>query len=170
MAPDRCQYCGKAFQTLRAVNHHISLSKSCYNQWRKDLIRKENPSPKRQKKNPSTELEEHWEDIYTGIADEFVMPPSPRRASVEEEDNGGNTYRTSQGERFIESYAGDAGKGLRKSKTRFEDWFENQSGEEKNPWDPFASEQEWALTMWLMKNVGQKSTAEFLKLPIVSKL
>src|ERR1700728_1452025 len=111
MAPDRCQYCGKAFQTLRAVNHHISLSKSCYNQWRKDLIRKENPSPKRQKKNPSTELEEHWEDIYTGIADEFVMPPSPRRASVEEEDNGGNTYRTSQGERFIESYAGDAGKG-----------------------------------------------------------
>jgi hypothetical protein len=133
-------------------------------------MRKENPSPKRQKKNPSTELEEHWEDIYTGIADDFVMPPSPRRASVEEEDNGGNTYRTSQGERFIESYAGDAGKGLRKSKTRFEDWFENQSGEEKNPWDPFASEQEWALTMWLMKNVGQKSTAEFLKLPIVSKL
>ena len=40
----------------------------------------------------------------------------------------------------------------------------------KNPWDLFASEQEWALAMWLRKNVGQKSTDEFLKLPIVSKL
>ena len=122
------------------------------------------------------ELEEYLEEVPvdTGIADEFVMPPQPRRPSesVEEEDGdeGGNTYPTSQGERFVESYAGDAGKGLRKSKTRFENWFENQRGEEKNPWDPFASEQEWALAMWLMKNVGQKSTDEFLKLPIVSNL
>jgi hypothetical protein len=157
------------------VNHHISLSKPCYNEWRKDLLRKENPSPKRPKKNLTTKLEEfeeHWNGIETAIADDFVIPLSPRRASVEEEheDEGGNTYPTAQGERFIESYAGDAGKGLRKTKTRFEVWLENQRGEEKNPWDPFASEQEWALTMWLMNNVGQKSTDEFLKLPIVSKL
>lgn len=118
------------------------------------------------------ELEEHWEEMDTDIADDFVMPLSPRRASAEEEDSdeGRNTYPTSQVERFIESYAGDAGKGLRKSKTRFEHWFENQRGEGKNSWHPFASEKEWALTMWLMRNVGQKSMDEFLKLAIVSKL
>ena len=173
MAPNRCQYYGKAFKTLRVVNHQISLSESCYNEWRKYLSRTENPSPKRQKKDSLTELEEeHWEDIDTGIADEFVLPLTPRRASVEEEvnDEERNTYLTSQEERFIESYAGDAGKGLRKSKTRFEDWLENQRGEEKNPWDPFASKQEWALTKWLVKNVGQKSTEKFLKLSIVSSL
>ena len=170
MAPERCQYCEKAFATLRAVSHHISLSKSCYNEWRKDLLRKENPSPKRQKKNSSTEME--LEELDTDIVDDFVMPLSPRRASAEEEDSdeGRNTYPTSQVERFIESYAGDAGKGLRKSKTRFEHWFENQRGEGKNSWHPFASEKEWALTMWLMRNVGQKSMDEFLKLAIVSKL
>ena len=133
MAPNRCQYCGKAFKTLRVVNHHISLSESCYNEWRKDLSRTENPSPKRQKKDSSTELEEHWEDIDTGIADDFVLPLTSRRASVEKEvnDEERNTYPTSQEERFIESYAGDAGKGLRKSKTRFEDWLENQRGKKK---------------------------------------
>jgi hypothetical protein len=170
MAPHRCQYCGKAFNSLRAVNHHTLASKVCYKEWRKDLLRKENPSPQRPRRNSSTKLE----DIVTGIADDFVMPPQvpPKRASVEDDEDydGGNTYRMSKGERFIEYYLGDAGKGLRKSKTRFEVWLENQREEEKNLWDPFASEQEWALTMWLLKNVGQTSTDEFLKLPIVSKL
>jgi len=108
-----------------------------------------------------------------GIGDDFVMPSPPTRASVEEDEDeggGGNTYPTSKIDRFIESYPGDAGKGLRKSKTQFEVWLQNQKDEEKNPWDPFASEQEWALTMWLLKNVGQKSTDEFLKLPIVRSL
>ena len=78
-------------------------------------------------------MEEHWEDIDTGITDDFVLPLTSRRASVEEEvnDEERNTYPTSQEERFIESYAGDAGKGLRKSKTRFEDWLENQMVSEK---------------------------------------
>jgi hypothetical protein len=50
---------------------------------------------------------------------------------------------------------------------QFEVWLENQKEEEKSRWDPFASEEEWALTMWLLKNVGQMSTDQFLKLPIV---
>ena len=33
-------------------------------------------------------------------------------------------------------------------------------------WELFASKEEWDLTKWLVKNVGQKSTDEFLKLQI----
>ncbi|CAA7270375.1 unnamed protein product [Cyclocybe aegerita] len=36
----------------------------------------------------------------------------------------------------------------------------------QGPWHPFADEEEWALAEWLMKNVGQKQTDAFLKLPI----
>ena len=137
-------------------------------------MRNEYPSPKRAKRNSSTELEEHWEPEVgdTGIVDDFVMPLSPKGASVEGEDSddGGNTHPTSKPERFIESYSGNAGKRLRKSKTRFELWFKNQKNEEKIPWFSFACEREWALTMWLIKNVGHKSMDEFLKLQIVSKL
>ena len=108
-----------------------------------------------------------------GISDDFEIPSPPREASVESIDMegggaGGDTYQTN--ERFIESYPGEAGNGLRHSKTQFEYWLENQRMEEKILWYPFASEQEWALAKWLLKNVGQKSTDEFLKLPIVSQI
>ena len=34
-------------------------------------------------------------------------------------------------------------------------------------WGPFDSEEEWELAEWLIRNVGQKQTDAFLKLPIV---
>jgi len=34
-------------------------------------------------------------------------------------------------------------------------------------WGPFDSEEEWELAEWLIRNVGQKQTDTFLKLPIV---
>ena len=64
---------------------------------------------------------------------------------------------------------GNAGQGKHMSKTRFECWQEIKKCEGKNPWDPFVNKEEWDLTMWLIKNVGQKLTDEFLKLPIVSE-
>jgi hypothetical protein len=181
MAPPRCLYCGKPFKTPRAVNHHVSASKSCSIEWRNDLSRKEeaslSPSPKRLKRESLTDLPGEldgnlhpFEDPFA-LGDDFVMPSPPRGASVEEDEGGGgggSTDPTRDRERFIESYPGEAGKGLRKSKTQFDVWLQNQQDEEKIQWFPFASEQEWDLTKWLLKNVGQKSTDEFLKLPIVS--
>ena len=180
MTRPRCQFCGKPFETLRAVNHHISLSKPCHKKWMKEVLRKEepSPSPKRQKLVPDSlvhdddEMEGEHESLDNGAdpGDDFVLPspPSPpRKATVEDVEDEGETYPRTKSDRFVESYPGPAGEGLRKSKTRYEAWFENQEREGKNSWDPFASEEEWALTMWLLKNVGQKSTDQFLKLPIV---
>ena len=181
MARPRCQFCGKAFETRRAVNHHISLSKQCHKEWMKEVLRKEppTPSPKRRKVVPDGLFDPDEDDEVEGeqpegsldnepnIMDDFVLPSPPRKPTVEEVEDEGETYPTMKTDRFVESYPGHAGEGLRKSKTRYEIWFENQKREGKNSWDPFASEDEWALTMWLLKNVGQKSTDQFLKLPIV---
>jgi hypothetical protein len=176
MPPHRCQYCGKGFKTPRAVNHHISASKSCSRDWRNDLYRKEDvtpsPSQKRLKKESLTEFDGEL-DHPIGLGDDFVMPSPTRGVSVEDEEHEDGGRKTNlkgeseENERFIESFPGEAGKGLRKSKTQFEVWLENQKNEEKIPWFPFASEQEWDLAKWLLKNVGQSSTDEFLKLPIV---
>jgi hypothetical protein len=46
-------------------------------------------------------------------------------------------------DRFIEAYIGDAGQGLRKSKTRFEEWLAVQEDVGLKPWEPFASRGEW---------------------------
>jgi len=38
------------------------------------------------------------------------------------------------------------------------------------PYAPFTDHKEWALAQWLIKNVNQQATEEFLKLPIMSFL
>ena len=73
------------------------------------------------------------QDLDTTLVDDFRPPTPPRGVSVEEEIEDGDTYAVSKVERFIESYPGDAGQGIRKSKTRFEEWFENQKEEQKIP-------------------------------------
>jgi hypothetical protein len=123
MAPLRCQYCGKVFQTLRAVSHHISLSKSCSIEWRNDIFRKDDHSaslsPKKLKRASSTELKGDLDEYLNcfeddmGNGDDFAMPSPPRGASADEDNGegaGGHTNPGSDCDRFIESYAGDAGK------------------------------------------------------------
>jgi hypothetical protein len=118
-------------------------------------------------------MDDILEEFYTQNVDDFVPPPSPRtppatpnptsrRPTVEDA-----AYPTTNMDRFVEPYPGDAGQGIQRSKTRFEKWLEMHEAEGRDPWEPFASKEEWALTGWLMKNVGQKSTDEYLKLPIV---
>ena len=138
------------------------------------------PLQKRQKKDSSSMvLDEDFDpdlgilDNERGLVDNFVFgSPPPGTASVENEnvdDDREYTDPPGQNDRYIKPYPGDAGHSIRKTKTRYENWLENQRHEEKIPWDPFASKDEWALTMWLLNNVGQKATDQFLKLPIVSE-
>jgi len=56
-----------------------------------------------------------------------------------------------------------------KRKTKFETLLEEQTVGGKQPWEPFASREEWELAMWLLTNVGQKATDDYLKLRNMSK-
>lgn len=114
--------------------------------------------------------EENPDDLALDMemVDDFALPSLPIRAPDEEDPVGADINPNSNTARFIESYPGNAGQGKRKSTTRFEEWLAIQENEGKNKWEPFASEDEWELTRWLIKNVGQKSTDEYLKLSIVS--
>ncbi|KAG2031754.1 hypothetical protein BDR03DRAFT_840265, partial [Suillus americanus] len=53
----------------------------------------------------------------------------------------------------------------------FERYRTYQEEEGEDPWSPFEDVEEWDLAQWLVKNLGQTRTDEFLKLPIhVDKL
>ena len=107
----------------------------------------------------------------TEIVDDFVLLSPPRGATViEEEIVKENMYLTTKKNCFVELFPGNAGEGNRKSKIRFEEWLEIQEAEGRNMWELFASKGEWDLTKWLVKNVGQKLTDEFLRLQIVSEV
>lgn len=57
---------------------------------------------------------------------------------------------------------------LGEGKTKYQEWQENQRLHGDNQWAPFTNQKEWDLVQWLIKNVGQKSIDEYLKLPIAS--
>ena len=76
-------------------------------------------------------------------------------------DQSQNRYRVSYPD-------GDTAEILGKGKTRFQQWQEEKSLHGENNWAPFENQKEWDLAQWLMKNVGQKSIDEYLKLPIIS--
>ena len=111
-------------------------------------------------------------DILEEAVDEFI-PPSPcRQATVEDADDDEEeyTFPETKNSRYVEAFPEEAGQGLRQSKTQFENWLAEQLHEGKNPWEPFASREEWALSQWLIKNIGQKATDDYLKLQMVCEL
>jgi hypothetical protein len=175
----RCQFCQKVFATQRAVNQHISASIICLKEWHKSIVRtNDNLSAKRRRINspePNLNLLDD-SDLPTGNADHdltYYLDDTdnqvPVNASVEDADDSErdvNELVTSK--RYVEQFTGPAGEALRQEKTRFEILQGIQQSEGKTPWEPFASREEWGLVEWLMKNVGQKSTDDYLQLLIVS--
>ena len=111
---------------------------------------------------------DYLEDYNLELVDDFIPPSPPRRATVEDIwDDDEIIYGTAPIEHYVEPYPGEAGQGMHISKMQFKIWLEEQEVEGKNPWEPFVSKEEWVLTQWLIKNVGQKATDEYLNLPIV---
>lgn len=154
----RCQFCRKVFATQRAVNQHISASKICLKEWHKTIVRKnDNLSAKRRRINSPEPNSNSLDDFPNADFDD-----TNNQANVEDADERDDN-------RYVEPFPGLAGEALRPEKTRFEIWQEIQQLEGKTPWEPFASREEWELVEWLMKNTGQKSTDDYLQLPIVSR-
>jgi hypothetical protein len=96
-----------------------------------------------------------------------VDPPVNKQAPAEyaENDDQPNSHT-----RYSETYPRSAGQPLHKEKTQFEKFHDNNSVAKGQPWEPFSSKKEWELATWLMKNVNQKATEQYLNLPMVSSM
>ena len=174
MAPPRCEYCGKAFITQQAVNHHILASRSCSRDfWRNDFIKNNNssPLPKQLKKGSLTDTEGELEgnlDIFDSVADDFVMPSRPRRASVEEdegEDGSENTYPTyNQLLHWIVPWQNRWR--TQENKNTIRSLVKKPKRGGKNSMVPVCL----GINQVVAENVGQSSTDEFLKLAIVRQV
>ncbi|KAG2034075.1 hypothetical protein BDR03DRAFT_935443 [Suillus americanus] len=87
-----------------------------------------------------------------------------RRVTVEEvEDEDGMSFPNNG--QYFEPQP-DAGWALHEGETSFERYRTYQEEEGEDPWSPFEDVEEWDLAQWLIKNLGQTRTNEFLKLPI----
>ncbi|KAJ7583439.1 hypothetical protein C8J56DRAFT_1096646 [Mycena floridula] len=71
--------------------------------------------------------------------------------------------------RHVEAFPLPAGTPLRKGETEFEKLRHEQQERGEQRWSPFEDQDEWDLGSWLSKNMSQRATNEFLKLPVVQK-
>lgn len=191
-----CVFCGKLCTTAPGLERHIARTPDCkksscekFGQYANsiwdlnDVPANPNHALAEQEPNleelPDFRLEEDIELAEQRLDDEERNPqqlprpplpdepqPHPRRAtekvpSNEEVNNGG---------RYIEYFPDEflAGATWGHGKPLFESVYENQKRVGGCRWAPFEDEDEWQLAEWLIRNVGQKQTDNFLKLPIVS--
>ena len=96
---------------------------------------------------------------HPALPDQSISEPTLKQVWVEEVDDeevGGCC-------RWAQEFNGTAEE-FREGKTIFEQMRERQEAMCKPPVAPFVDENEWDLARWLMKNVTQTATDEFLKM------
>ena len=164
ISPKRCPFCLKSFATQRAVNQHISASIFCLKEWHKNVRKDYNPLKRRRTNSlePGLVDDDNFR-VNDNFNDATEVPESRQHFDVDDADD-----KEDHNERFIDPFPGAAGEALRHEKTCFENLQQTQQLKGETPWAPFANKAEWGLAEWLMRNVGQKSTDEYLQLPIVS--
>ncbi|KAG6904928.1 hypothetical protein DXG01_006172, partial [Tephrocybe rancida] len=177
MTAAQCPYCRVTKPSLQSMNMHMFRAKACYQKWQDALVAQFDvppPTGPRQKKSLSHEASPITNDEITmDIQEDYQLPPEPeeihqsQQPYVEEVEDEGEPPVGPRCERYIHEYPRPAGQWIRRAKTAFENLADSQAKEGKERWELFESEEEWELVTWLMKHVGQKSTDEYLKLPIV---
>ncbi|KAF5377941.1 hypothetical protein D9615_006759 [Tricholomella constricta] len=150
---------------------------ACYKSWQDALSSEYNvPSPLGPKRKATKTPEDsesnppnnNDSEPILDAEDVFELPHEPpnKRPRVEEVEDEGEPQLEPRCTRYVKEYPLPAGQWIRQAKSSFELLLERQVAAGKAIWEPFASEDEWQLAMWLMKNASQKSTDEYLKLPI----
>ena len=174
----RCPHCNTLKPMQKAVNQHIQTPacKKAYNEQLTTIGGSPSPRPshkcKEWSQSPPADIIDDSDDAGMQVADDFAPPvdsvpvqPQSKRARVEEVEDEDSEAPLHP---ICEALPTSCQNPIRKGKTKFETLLEQQTADGNQPWDPFASKEEWQLATWLMANVGQTSTDEYLKLPIVS--
>lgn len=189
-----CGFCGKRCPTVPGLNRHIDNTPNCkkasheefgqyansiWNDVHENLNDVEPPPLPNHPIEPDLLDFRLEEDIQ--IAEEMFdreetnipppLPPLPPqldepRPHPQHADNEEVIDRCRYIEKFPEEYLAGATWG--DCKPLYEYLDERQKREGGSRWGPFEDEDEWQLAEWLIRNVGQKQTDIFLKLPIVS--
>ncbi|KAI6040960.1 hypothetical protein EDC04DRAFT_2879042 [Pisolithus marmoratus] len=153
----KCSQCRLGFPTKSRVHWHISHSPLCQACW---------------------EYQKNWNEVATAVpnqeeggikmgymsdvgndnqdVDMSMDAPRPYAAWVEDETDV-------EGDNPCYALANILGKG----ETAFEKMKETQDGLGGSVYSPFEDREEWELAQWLINNVNQQATDDFLKLQVV---
>jgi hypothetical protein len=192
-----CTFCGKLCTTVSGLDRHIAQTPDCkkascekFGQYANSIWDDIPANPNHPKQRPLENLPDlpdfldlpdfHLEEEMA-IAEEMINaeeinlpqePPPPQNEPPPHPPPDIAAEAVLDGGRYIENFPDEylAGATWGRCKPLFECLNEEQKRTGGNRWAPFEDEEEWQLAEWLIRNVGQKQTDDFLKLPIVSFL
>ncbi|KAG1894285.1 uncharacterized protein F5891DRAFT_1131006 [Suillus fuscotomentosus] len=157
-----CGFCAKEMPTLGGVRKHITGRPDCRRQWEL-LVENQNDigTPHLNQADTHTDsYSPHRQSRSESSNPDADIPAAPkhRQVTIEEVEDEDHAQ-------YFEQCVG-ASQTLREGQTSFERFqqYKECMGEDK--WAPFNDGEEWGLAEWLVKNLGQTRTDEFLKLPI----
>ena len=186
-----CAFCGKVCPTVPGLNRHIDKTPNCKKasheefgqyangiwddipenlhnkEWQQLLNLQIEPDL------PDLRLEEDIqiaEEIFNSEEANVPMPQPTLPPQRDEPQLHPQHATVGDGCRYIENFPEEylAGATWGTCKPLYEHLDEDRKKEGASRWSPFEDEDEWQLAEWLIKNVGQRQTDLFLKLPIVS--
>lgn len=182
-----CKFCGKELSNIVGLKNHQNLSRNCRQQL-EELLRSFSFDPGETRPRNRANQGQHEainENLAKPFHSEHDLPSQYNIESGNIEEGAVNVDKRARVEdapdeddstRHIEPCPGSLGAGVpigrKKMKTDFEDMRDERlaHGGDDPIWNPFIDREEWDLATWLVRSVGQNSTEEFLKLPIVSSI
>ncbi|KAF8545975.1 hypothetical protein OG21DRAFT_1479733 [Imleria badia] len=174
MPSHTCNYCRRAFPTTGSVRRHISHPRACHEQWE---IEAQQAQPVAGTPDRELEREHINEDIDLPLGVDDIdhhdwhnvdmlggAPDCQDHHDKEDElEEEHSSHFPCFAQEFLEKPAADV---IGCEQTPFERMKSYQEATGGGSYAPFADCEEWALAQWLVKNVNQCATEEFLKLPI----
>jgi len=190
-----CTFCGKLYTTAPGLERHIVHTPECkkascdkFGQYANSIwddIPANLNHAERQPPNipdfPDFHLEEDIQKAEEMLYDEEInLPPQPPLPPQDEPQHRDGRHPmveditdnedVDDGGRYVENFPEEclAGATWGRCKPLFESLDDERLRDGRSRWAPFDDEDEWQLAEWLIRNVGQRQTDTFLKLPIVS--
>ncbi len=175
---NRC-YCGRAFQTPRALKLHIAKS-PCRKHWQEELDQLSSDEETSQVDIGDAEPATNEPLTYQNSCDDdFVMddPPiyNPQPSGFPLPDHQSKSLPVHMEEvededscnRYPFGYSAGAAEALGTGESIFQALLKEKNASGQLPWAPFANQDEWELAEFLMKRMNKQSIEEFFDLPIV---
>lgn len=174
----RCQNCASKFTTDLKLAQHLGHKKDCEAYYDVQSDRNFHAN------NSNDDAPTNDDPMDGGLPSPSLLPtntdflnliPNIRRSpsvSLEDTEDGDQVDLVNVTQRFVRSYPRlqRAGEALAEGATQFEKLHEQREKAGLGHWAPFESQHEYELAEWLLRNVNQRATEEFLRLPIVCPL
>lgn len=180
-----CKHCGKGFATDRGVEHHIAKARECREAARKEFQKGVNERwgstgeggqsvPRSQ--SPQAFPDDSMDFGTIQAADDLpyhVQTPPPEQSVANipgEHQHNNQRHLPEKGEayQYVTEYRASARAGEVIGREEPENMrVRAKLRKEETPFGPFEDLDEFELAEWLLPNVGQGKTDEYLKLPIV---